>query len=405
MKQQPTPAGSQDLGRSKIKTQGAVGTDQDVKAIRSSTQSVVGGRVAFGQGGATMTAADQKDLDQVAEQVRGHRNIVLVKGHTALDDLGEDATPGQKLNLSLQRAQAVADRLVADGVSPDVLRVVGVLDVRAGRGRPVHARRAGRQPPGRGAGDADARDRHRRPGGDGGGPVMAHSPVAGTCCRRYSSADQSGVAAMTSIEPGTCPHCGAGAAFPGAEFCSACGMALPSAAATGPRVGRRPQPVRRHRRRAEAAGATSCWSRPSGPPVSLLSVGLVNLAFAAFYAYLISQQPRAAARAIRNCPVRQHGRCRREFTSGCTSGPTSTRSRPRSPGWSCTCSSGASTSASVTCYRPAAGTTSGATSNYYFFRILMVIYLIRGIAAAVRHRTLLRQQAAGPAPLPVLAAD
>ena len=125
MKQQPTPAGSQDLGRSKIKTQGAVGTDQDVKAIRSSAQSVVGGRVAFGQGGATMTAADQKDLDQVAEQVRGHRNIVLVKGHTALDDLGEDATPAQKLNLSLQRAQAVADRLVSDGVSPDVLRVVG----------------------------------------------------------------------------------------------------------------------------------------------------------------------------------------------------------------------------------------------------------------------------------------
>ena len=125
MKQQPTPAGSQDLGRSKIKTQGAVGTDQDVKAIRSAPLSVVGGRVAFGRGGAGLAPDAIKDLDQVAEQVRGHRNIVLVKGHTALDDLGDDATPAQKLDLSLRRAQAVADRLTADGVSPDVIRVVG----------------------------------------------------------------------------------------------------------------------------------------------------------------------------------------------------------------------------------------------------------------------------------------
>ncbi len=125
LKQQATPAGSQDLGRSKIKTQGAVGTDQDVKAIRSAPLSVVGGRVAFDAGGAALSDGTLKDLDQVAEQVRGHRNIVLVKGHTSLDDLGEGATADQKLDLSLRRAQAVAARLTADGVSPDVLRVVG----------------------------------------------------------------------------------------------------------------------------------------------------------------------------------------------------------------------------------------------------------------------------------------
>ena len=125
MRQQATPAGSQDQGRSKIKTQGAVGTDQDVKAIRAAPLSVTGGRVPFDRGGAALSGDMTRDLDQVAEQVRGHRYIVLVKGHTALDDLGEDATPAQKLELSLRRAAAVADRLTADGVSPDVLRVVG----------------------------------------------------------------------------------------------------------------------------------------------------------------------------------------------------------------------------------------------------------------------------------------
>ncbi len=125
MRQQATPAGSQDQGRSKIKTQGAVGTDQDVKAIRAAPLSVTGGRVPFARGGAALSADQVADLDQVAEQVKGHRYIVLVKGHTALDDFGDDATAPQKLELSLKRAAAVADRLTADGVSPDVLRVVG----------------------------------------------------------------------------------------------------------------------------------------------------------------------------------------------------------------------------------------------------------------------------------------
>ena len=125
LRQRTTPAGSQDKGKSTIKTQGAVGTDQDVKAIRNAPLSVVGGRVPFERGGDAVSADALKDLDQVAEQVRGHRNIILVKGHTALDDLGEDATADQKLALSLKRAAAVADRLTADGVSPDVLRVVG----------------------------------------------------------------------------------------------------------------------------------------------------------------------------------------------------------------------------------------------------------------------------------------
>ena len=96
-----------------------------MKAIRSAPQSVVGGRVPFAAGGAALSSDRVADLDQVAEQVRGHRYIVLVKGHTALDDLPEGATPDQKLDLSLRRASAVADRLVADGVSPDVLRVMG----------------------------------------------------------------------------------------------------------------------------------------------------------------------------------------------------------------------------------------------------------------------------------------
>jgi outer membrane protein OmpA-like peptidoglycan-associated protein len=69
-------------------------------------------------------------LDQIAMQIRGHRNVVLVKGHASLDDFADTgnaagAAASQTMDLSLRRAQAAADYLIAHGVSPDILRVQG----------------------------------------------------------------------------------------------------------------------------------------------------------------------------------------------------------------------------------------------------------------------------------------
>jgi outer membrane protein OmpA-like peptidoglycan-associated protein len=64
-------------------------------------------------------------LDQIADLIRGHRNIVLIKGHASLDDLADTATPQEQMDLSLRRAQAVADYLTARRVEPEILRVQG----------------------------------------------------------------------------------------------------------------------------------------------------------------------------------------------------------------------------------------------------------------------------------------
>jgi outer membrane protein OmpA-like peptidoglycan-associated protein len=64
-------------------------------------------------------------LDEIAEQIRGHRNIVMIKGHAGLDDFPDGGTSAQNMDLSLKRAQHVADYLVSKGVSADVLRVQG----------------------------------------------------------------------------------------------------------------------------------------------------------------------------------------------------------------------------------------------------------------------------------------
>jgi chemotaxis protein MotB len=101
------------------------GTDELSSIIRPGTEVSTGGRLGFNRGSAALTPDTIRQLDQVADLIRGHRQIVQVKGHTALDDLEAEATPQEKLDLSLRRAQAAADYLVTLGVSPDVIRVQG----------------------------------------------------------------------------------------------------------------------------------------------------------------------------------------------------------------------------------------------------------------------------------------
>lgn len=123
---QTTPLKSPgDGGRTKIERKGVEGTDPEVTQIRAGKTVTVGGRMRFELGAATLSEAVRSDLDQVAEQIRGHRNIVMLKGHASLDDLPEGATPIEFMDLSLRRAQAVADYLTHQGVSPDILRVQG----------------------------------------------------------------------------------------------------------------------------------------------------------------------------------------------------------------------------------------------------------------------------------------
>jgi outer membrane protein OmpA-like peptidoglycan-associated protein len=85
----------------------------------------VGGRILFDAGNADLTPQAVKQLDQTAVLIRGHLKIAVVKGHTSLDDLPESASAQDRMNLSVKRAQVVADYLTACGVEPQVLRVQG----------------------------------------------------------------------------------------------------------------------------------------------------------------------------------------------------------------------------------------------------------------------------------------
>jgi flagellar motor protein MotB len=112
-------------GRMEHESKGAEGTDPEVTSIRPGEQATVGGRLLFDPGSAALLPATKLAIDQIAVQIRGHRNIVLVKGHTALDDYPEGTSAEAMMDLSLRRAQAAADYLVRVGVEPEILRVEG----------------------------------------------------------------------------------------------------------------------------------------------------------------------------------------------------------------------------------------------------------------------------------------
>jgi outer membrane protein OmpA-like peptidoglycan-associated protein len=117
--------GPGDGGKKPLPRRSPVGVDDVSQSIRPGTQSVVGGKLLFARGEAKLSTDTMHLLDQVAELIRGHRNIVHIKGHASLDDLPDGSTPQQRMDLSLRRAQAVADYLTQQRVEPEVLRVQG----------------------------------------------------------------------------------------------------------------------------------------------------------------------------------------------------------------------------------------------------------------------------------------
>jgi flagellar motor protein MotB len=119
------PPGEGKRGKTESEPKGAVGTEPEVTNIRPSNHATEGGKMLFELGSATLTDETKAELGAIAEVIRGHRNIVMIKGHTSLDDFPDGASEQQKMDLSLRRAQAAADFLVKKGVAAQMIRVQG----------------------------------------------------------------------------------------------------------------------------------------------------------------------------------------------------------------------------------------------------------------------------------------
>lgn len=97
--------GTKDGAENEKPRETAVGINHDVTTVRPGTHSVVGGRLLFDGGSARLLPETMRILGEIAENIKGHYAIVLVKGHASLEDLPDGSTPAQKMDLSLRRAK------------------------------------------------------------------------------------------------------------------------------------------------------------------------------------------------------------------------------------------------------------------------------------------------------------
>ena len=117
--------GPGDGGKTKVERQGVQGTDPEVELVRPSKQVGTGAKVIFAQADAALPPDSKRSLDDIANVIRGHRNIFIVKGHASSDDYPDAADDRLRMDISLRRAQVAADYLASKGVDRETLRIQG----------------------------------------------------------------------------------------------------------------------------------------------------------------------------------------------------------------------------------------------------------------------------------------
>jgi len=96
---------------------GLPGTSDNVLAAAQGKRSVVGGRVQFASGSAELSEGAKQTLRLIADELRGLKNIIEVRGHAEPGECGGEAARAAdlELDLSLRRAATVLRFLAEDG--------------------------------------------------------------------------------------------------------------------------------------------------------------------------------------------------------------------------------------------------------------------------------------------------
>lgn len=105
---------------------GQEGHEREVRSLRPSDYVSFGGKVAFEQGQATLSAGAVSDIGELAARLRGRRTVVEVHGHASAAEAYQTTDRG--MALSYQRALATAEELVRQGVGWDRLRIIASAD-------------------------------------------------------------------------------------------------------------------------------------------------------------------------------------------------------------------------------------------------------------------------------------
>jgi chemotaxis protein MotB len=102
--------------------QGVPGSNPNVQAIRPTEFKSVTASIGFDDRSAILSPTGRQTLSEVAARLRDQRWIIEIRGHVSPFEEMRDAAKG--MELSFQRAQAVRQALVEEGLRPETLRLV-----------------------------------------------------------------------------------------------------------------------------------------------------------------------------------------------------------------------------------------------------------------------------------------
>lgn len=111
--------------RAEVNDPNTSGRDETVQTVRQGNRWTIGGRITFAPASAELNDAARAALRTVADEIRGGRRKIELRGHAwGVEDRQEGV---DHLDLSYRRARAAAEYLEREcGVHPGVLTVVAV---------------------------------------------------------------------------------------------------------------------------------------------------------------------------------------------------------------------------------------------------------------------------------------
>jgi chemotaxis protein MotB len=114
------------LHRGDSKDKGIQGKSFRVRKLRDGMEITVGGPIMFEPFAVKPTPEGDAALEQVFHIIKGHRNIVEIRGHAGDEPRPPDWKYEDAMTLSYQRAQYVAKRLTEQGADPRTIRIIAV---------------------------------------------------------------------------------------------------------------------------------------------------------------------------------------------------------------------------------------------------------------------------------------
>jgi chemotaxis protein MotB len=109
-------------------TEGIDGRVLRVTDVREGISVDIGGRTTFERYNAVVGPESEDLLSKLAAKIVGHNTIIKITGHTTKEPLPSDSPFRDLMDLSIARARAVADVMIANGVRRERIRIVGAAD-------------------------------------------------------------------------------------------------------------------------------------------------------------------------------------------------------------------------------------------------------------------------------------